>query len=354
MQKSRQRLAIFRRQRPAVLLAGLVVTALLVVVALMVQPPATVGSPARDDVPQQVPPRRFATEVDESVFLRGNIHTHSLRSDGDSPAEVVMAWYRDHGYDFLALTDHNRHLDVSDYQHIENGSFVLIPGEEVSMAAAGKPIHVNALCTHSTIGEARFDSRTAAVQWAVDQIGSQGGVALINHPNFVWSLRLEHLAPIRGAHMIEVYSGHPHARSHGDDRHDSVEQMWGELVALGSRWAPAAVDDMHQLGPVPTEGVPQARPGTGWVEVYGAELDADSICSALGAGRLYATNGPQLSRLAVGGDAMTVWLDDADAQVDFVDIGGEALASAHPEPDSTGKLHASYQLRGDEPLVRAR
>ncbi|HEV2065530.1 MAG TPA: hypothetical protein VGR08_01755, partial [Thermomicrobiales bacterium] len=39
-------------------------------------------------------------------FFRGNIHSHSTRSDGLlSPPEVVRA-YRQHGYDFLAITDH--------------------------------------------------------------------------------------------------------------------------------------------------------------------------------------------------------------------------------------------------------
>jgi len=39
-------------------------------------------------------------------FWRGNLHTHSTNSDGNlSPAETV-AWYRDSGYDFVAMTDH--------------------------------------------------------------------------------------------------------------------------------------------------------------------------------------------------------------------------------------------------------
>ena len=39
-------------------------------------------------------------------FWRGNLHTHSTRSDGHlDPAETV-GWYRDNGYDFVALTDH--------------------------------------------------------------------------------------------------------------------------------------------------------------------------------------------------------------------------------------------------------
>src|SRR5438128_974718 len=39
-------------------------------------------------------------------FWRGNLHTHSTRSDGHLPPEQVCAFYREAGYDFLALTDH--------------------------------------------------------------------------------------------------------------------------------------------------------------------------------------------------------------------------------------------------------
>ena len=40
-------------------------------------------------------------------WLRGNTHTHTLWSDGDAPPETVIAWYADHGYHFLVLSDHN-------------------------------------------------------------------------------------------------------------------------------------------------------------------------------------------------------------------------------------------------------
>ena len=39
-------------------------------------------------------------------FWRGNIHTHSTRSDGKLTPREVIAAYRAHGYDFLAITDH--------------------------------------------------------------------------------------------------------------------------------------------------------------------------------------------------------------------------------------------------------
>ena len=40
-------------------------------------------------------------------WFKGNTHTHSWWSDGDSPPEMVVGWYQQHGYNFLVLSDHN-------------------------------------------------------------------------------------------------------------------------------------------------------------------------------------------------------------------------------------------------------
>ena len=40
-------------------------------------------------------------------WWKGNLHTHSLWSDGDEYPEVVVDWYKSSGYDFVALSDHN-------------------------------------------------------------------------------------------------------------------------------------------------------------------------------------------------------------------------------------------------------
>ena len=39
-------------------------------------------------------------------WFKGNLHTHTLWSDGDDFPEMVADWYRQHDYNFLALTDH--------------------------------------------------------------------------------------------------------------------------------------------------------------------------------------------------------------------------------------------------------
>ncbi|MBK9316840.1 MAG: hypothetical protein IPM55_21725 [Acidobacteria bacterium] len=40
-------------------------------------------------------------------WYKGNTHTHTLNSDGDSTPDEVARWYRENGYQFLVLTDHN-------------------------------------------------------------------------------------------------------------------------------------------------------------------------------------------------------------------------------------------------------
>ena len=40
-------------------------------------------------------------------WLKGNLHTHSLWSDGDDYPEMIADWYKRAGYHFLALSDHN-------------------------------------------------------------------------------------------------------------------------------------------------------------------------------------------------------------------------------------------------------
>ena len=42
-----------------------------------------------------------------SKWWKGNLHTHSFWSDGDDFPEMIVSWYVENGYNFLALSDHN-------------------------------------------------------------------------------------------------------------------------------------------------------------------------------------------------------------------------------------------------------
>ena len=61
-------------------------------------------------------------------WYRGNLHTHSTNSDGRKSVEDAVGWYRDHGYDFMALTDHRV---LSDTSALTTDDFITIPGMEM-------------------------------------------------------------------------------------------------------------------------------------------------------------------------------------------------------------------------------
>jgi hypothetical protein len=294
------------------------------------------------------PPVHFAERLDVSRFQRGNIHTHSKESDGDRPPEDVYAWYRDHGYAFVALTDHNLRIDPGAYKHLTRPGFVILPGEEITMSVNGTPVHVNALCTRATIGGGARLSRADALSWAVAEVKKQGGVALVNHPNFEWALTALDIPAARGAPLLEIWSGHPYVRTEGDALHRSHEAIWDEALSAGEVLAGVAVDDTHHIAPDAPD--PASRPGRGWVEVFAPEASEIAICDALLHGRLYASSGAALNRIVVEGNTISVWPASAEATVVFIGEHGKALASMRAHPGEA----ATYQLKGDERYVRAR
>src|SRR5688572_6389218 len=64
-------------------------------------------------------------------FWKGNLHTHSDRSDGALSPEKTVRHYRDSGYDFLALTDHFRAecgFPVTDTRPLRTAGFTTLLG----------------------------------------------------------------------------------------------------------------------------------------------------------------------------------------------------------------------------------
>jgi hypothetical protein len=290
----------------------------------------------------------FVEELDVSAFQRGNIHGHSSRSDGNVPPEDVYRFYREHGYQFTSLTDHNQLTQPDEFKAQERKDFVLLPGEEVTIYVGKVPVHVNGICTKRAIGNSRFEDIHTALTWAVAQVRAQDAVALINHPNFEWALKAGDLGFGREAHLVEIWSAHPYVNTEGDATRPSEEAIWDQTLTDGLGFAPAAVDDSHHYKPDDKE--PTARPGRGWVYTFGGETKKKSICDALRAGRLYASNGGVFTRIKLDRGALTVWPDGAGGTVDFVGSGGRVLDTQRPDAGAS----ASYAAKGGEGYVRAR
>ena len=83
-------------------------------------------------------------------WYRGNTHTHTINSDGDTSPDGVARWYREHDYNFLFITDHEFITDVGPLNALfgAEGRFLVLPGQEVTQWGADparSAAHVNAL-----------------------------------------------------------------------------------------------------------------------------------------------------------------------------------------------------------------
>ncbi|MGH7481630.1 MAG: CehA/McbA family metallohydrolase [Longimicrobiales bacterium] len=289
------------------------------------------------------------TPTAELHWYKGNTHTHTTNSDGDSPPGVVARWYRDQGYDFLVLSDHNVFTDPATLAALQDTGFILIAGEELTTSFEDAAVHVNGLNIPGVI-EPRTDSTLlGTVQANVDAVREVDGVPHINHPNFRWSLDTGILRAVRNDSLLEIFNGHPQVHNEGGGGRPGLEAVWDSLLSGGKRIYGIAVDDAHhfrgEFGPG------RANPGRGWVMVRAPALEPAAIVSALDRGSFYASTGVVLDDVVVEPDRLTVRIreepPDFRYTTTFVGDHGRVLAE-------TGATPAVFVLPADARLSYVR
>ncbi len=282
-------------------------------------------------------------------WFKGNTHCHSTESDGDANPETVIRWYRDHGYNFLALSDHDVLVDPSRYRHIETPEFILVAGEEVTDALPGVPLHTHALGNNRKVTAQRGESLVGVLQADVDAVHEAGGIAIINHPNFHYAISSVDIAALRGVGLFELYNAHPESRNLGDPALDkpSMEAIWDEVLTGGMRMYGLASDDAHHYS---VFSPAMANPGRAWVMVRAEVLTPAAILAALDAGDFYASTGVTLLDLVNTPDHVAL---DVKAEpgisyrIDFIASGGEVAQSSN-------SVSASFKPVPDHSYIRAR
>ena len=281
-------------------------------------------------------------------WYKGNLHTHTINSDGDSSPDAVARWYKEHRYDFLALTDHNYFTDPQGLNSFlaAKEKFLLITAEEVTSKYESKPVHVNAFRLKSTI-QPQFGSNVVeTLQKNVDHIRSQGALPSLNHPNFVWAFTPPELAQINNLKLFEVYNGHPTTNEHGGGGAASLDEMWDHVLSAGKRIWGIAVDDAHAFKTISPD---LSNPGRGWIHVRAPNLSEEALLKAIEAGDFYSSTGVELESLEQGAGSVSLKIKERRTEkyaVRFIGKDGKVLAETFDNP-------ASYRLKSGEPYVRA-
>ena len=287
--------------------------------------------------------------MSESRWYKGNLHCHTTGSDGDASPEQVVEWFRDHGYHWLVLSDHNRLTILpEDVDTPQSGKALMITGEELTVQLEDQEVAVHVSC----VGISRaLEPINAAeilptIQANVAAVLGAEGIAMLSPPYYRPGFDTRTLIEIEGAKLMDIFNAHP-TNVEGDPRTFSFEEIWDTILSSGKTIFGTATDDSHhylEFGPH------KANPGRAWVVTRAAELSAEAIIESLAKGDFYSSTGVSLRDVQEPKEALSLEIDQTGDQsyvTSFIGRGGVVLA------EEAG-LEASYRIRGDEGYVRAR
>ncbi|OPX58699.1 MAG: hypothetical protein A4E29_01481 [Methanomassiliicoccales archaeon PtaB.Bin134] len=257
------------------------------------------------------------------TWYKGQLHSHSTRSDGELGPSDVVARYAGLGYKFIAISDHHSVTKI-------RGSSVLVLGQEYGKGSTESGLEYKPHMNGINISSA--PSENLPLQKRIDGITSQGGIVVLNHPTaFLFSYSLKDLKELRNYTAIEIYNGYSEGLLSGD-----AVSLWDGILSTGRLVWGTAGDDAHSA----------ATYDKGWIEVrLSGKLTTASVINAIKSGSFYSTQGPTIDDLRFNGTTFTVISPDADC-ISFYGRDGKLL-------ETVNGGYANYTVKGGEGYVRA-
>lgn len=249
--------------------------------------------------------------------LKGQMHCHTTTSDGAYTPTQLLTMYKDAGYDFVAITDHdklNPSVDLIGIIHIRGSEYF----------AGGYRSH---LCVYN-ISKLRSDINDTIfnVQNSINLIKKSGGLCSFAHPqNNIVPLNENEGLSLNNYNMVEVYTGFD--KSYYDSIVDN-------LLKQGKRFNLLAVDDFH------TEAANFFNDG--WIVVNADMKEQSVILREIENGNYYSSNGNNISLSLING-ALTA-TSTSSSNITFVTDKGRTTVSA--------VTSAGYTIQGDEVYIR--
>ena len=262
-------------------------------------------------------------------FWKGNLHTHSTRSDGTQSPQEVCRLYEQAGYGFIALTDHFMEqygFPVTDTRPFRSEAFTTIIGAELHSGAIenGSPWHIVAAGLPLDFAHTAPDESGAQLAARAMQAGAFVGIA---HPHW-YTLTAADVDALGPAHAVEVYNG---IAADANDRAES----WHILDVLLDRrqhYFAYAADDAHL-----SDYHHDFR--RGWVQVKAEEPSPEALLTALKAGAFYSSTGPEIYDITcIPNERLTVHCSPAE-RIFLTGVG-----SASQRAWGNGIMNAEFDL----------
>ena len=339
----------------------------------------------------------------QTSWYKGNLHMHSLWSDGDDYPELIAARYKEAGYHFIAFTEHDRFQagepppvkgrareaagdgrlkSLSEYRDLleERGRFLILNGEEVTVNCGERCHYINVINSPRPIEPVDYDGISAdAIQSVVREVEGFDGPCLVsfNHPNYLWNATAEDLAEAETLRFFEIHTALKGTLCYGDEQRAGAERIWD--IALGLRLAKngkhplfgIATDDSHRYGSS------DAGAFRAWVMVKAPELTADALVHSISNGDFYASTGVTLAKLETNSSGISMTIEQAAgvkyktrfigtrkgtdmSSLPVVNENGVPIHTTRKYSKDVGAIlgevdgsEATFEFTGDEAYVRA-
>lgn len=201
-------------------------------------------------------------------WYRGDLHTHTVHSDGRHRPEDVLAGARAAGLDFVVSTDHNTCSANRAIAASRTEGLLAIPGEEVTTR------HGHWLAVGLPPGgwvDWRYAPRDNVFERFAAQVRGAGGIVVAAHPGIPlpgskWEFGYRYVD------AVEVWNG----KWNLDD--EFALRIWHRLLRSGRRVAAVGGSDSH---------APHQRIGLPQTVVYARDLSTTALIGGLRAGRAY-------------------------------------------------------------------
>ncbi len=266
-------------------------------------------------------------------FYKGNLHCHTVFSDGYKTPEEIKQMYKEKGYSFVAYTDHEHIINQS---HLTDDDFVAIVGCEfavkefptVSTFAKRdmKVAHLNFYALdpkteitpcYSLVYDTKIKeffrerikfTKDCQRNYTVDSINNlisemkkQGFLVSYNHPTWSLETALDYMN-YKGIDFVEIYNNGCFIYGLSiDDEH-----VFSQMLMAGNKLYCTACDDNHNAN------IHKDDSFGGWVVVNSNSLNYESIMEALKNGEFYASTGPEIYSITREGDNVKIKCSDCE------------------------------------------
>lgn len=234
-----------------------------------------------------LPPRIEAAGPAAGRWLKGDLHCHTLHSDGANTVREMAEHAVSLGLDYLSVTDHNTITHHADMAAITGLPIILIPGEEVTTYWG----HANTWGLRDWVDFRCGDE--ASIKAVQRWLREREALFSINHAKCVGPPWL--FPGWDGYSCMEVWQAPWRFYNW-----ESLEK-WDGLLQRGERVIAVGGSDAHSIPPAPPRQPHGLAEPTTWVY---AEPTEAGILAAIRAGHAFITDSPQR------GSHLSLWADE--------------------------------------------